>query len=112
MNFEPSSDTHSDPTSDDLRARIRSCRRGSIALGLYFVLIGLPIAGNYGKGGPPILEPSPAWAPWIQLLGFTGFLSGVCAVWLAVRVGVLEDRLPRGLRKSTHSGGPTVGRRP
>lgn len=90
---EPSDDAGTEVT----RRQIRQCRNGAIVLGVFFVLIGLPFAGNFGKG-PPIIDPA-TWPPWVGILGTLGFFAGIGAVVLVVVGGVLEDSLPRGLRK-------------
>ncbi len=99
MNNRIEAAEHDSPTrADELRARIRSATRWSIGLGLYFALVGLPIAGNSGKGGTKIIEPPEAWAPWITLLGVTGLLAGAAAAYLALRISRWEAALPRGGR--------------
>ena len=84
--------------ADELRSKIRSATRWSIGLGVYFALVGLPIAGNSGKGGPKIIEPPPEWAPWITVLGASGLLAGAAAIYLALRIVRWEAQLPRGAR--------------
>ncbi len=99
MNNRIEAAEHDSPTrADELRAMIRSATRWSIGLGVYFALVGLPIAGNSGKGGPKIIEPSPHWAPWINLLGASALLAGAAAIYLALRIVRWEAQLPRGAR--------------
>ncbi len=83
---------------EETRRQIRLCRSWAIVFGAFFVLIGLPYAGNFGKGGPPIIDPK-TWSPWVGIVGTMGFFAGIGAIVLVVVGGTLEDSLPRGLRK-------------
>ncbi len=81
-----------------LRCKIRSATRWSIGLGVYFAPVGLPVAGNSGKGGTKIIERARHWSPWITLLGASALLAGAAALYRALRIVRWEAQLPRGGR--------------
>jgi len=87
------------PQAEDVRPEVRRCQRWAIVFGAFFVLVGLPFAGNFGKGGPPILDPD-NWAPWVGIVGSMGVASGVGAIVLVIVAGSLEDSSQRPRRKS------------
>lgn len=85
--------------SPRLHARGRAPTRWSIALALQFVVVGLPIAANYGESIRPLVEPSPEWAPRISALRLTGACVGAEAVVLAMRSMSWEGQRTRTVRR-------------
>lgn len=81
-----------------LRAVIRTYQRAASGLGIFAVAVGLPLAGNWGKGGMPIVAPPEGWMWLFFTLGAAAVLSGLAAVYFAMRASNLEARLPRPRR--------------
>ncbi len=103
--MRPQPQTQTSPRSETpapndlrLRAEIRTSQRFALGLGVFAVAVGVPLAGNWGKGGKPLVAPPEGWMWLFFTLGAAAVLSGLAAVYLAMRATNLEARLPRTRR--------------
>jgi hypothetical protein len=74
---------------------IRALRRVALVLGAIFLFVGIPIGGNWGKSGVPIVEPSGGWGAFFKIAGVAALMCGLVAFVIAVHIERLSDQLPR-----------------
>jgi hypothetical protein len=81
--------------SDGLRAEIRSTQRVALGLGIFAILVSVPMAANWGRGGAPLISAPEGWGWLVGALGTAALMAGLAAVYMGIRVSNLEAKLPR-----------------